>query len=78
MDEGGDHHPAQGAEGEWVYVGVDAVAAEDLDLDVHPGQLHQPVPKVELGEDVEGVAQLLEDVLDDLQEGRKNRREVRI
>lgn len=70
LDEGGDEHPAQGIQGEWVPIGVDAVAAEDLDLYVHPGQLHQPVPKVELREDQEGVAQLLEDVLDELQKGR--------
>lgn len=51
LDEGGDEHPAQGIYGKWVLIGINAVAAEDLDLQIHPSQLHQPVPKVELRED---------------------------
>lgn len=51
LDEGGDKHPAQCVCGEWVFIGINAVATEKLDLYVHPGQLHQPVPKVELRED---------------------------
>lgn len=51
LDEGGDEHPAQGVCGEWVLIGINAVATKELDVYVHPGQLHQPVPKVELGED---------------------------
>ncbi len=51
LDEGGDEQPAQGVQGERVLIGVNAVATEDLDLYVFPGQLHHPVPKVELGED---------------------------
>lgn len=37
LDEGGDEHPTQGINREWVLVGVNAVAAEDLDFYVHPG-----------------------------------------
>lgn len=51
LDEGGDEKPAQCICGEWVLIGVNAVATEDLDLYVRPGQLHHPIPKVELGED---------------------------
>ena len=67
LDEGGDEHPAQGICVERVLIGVDAVAAEDLDLYVCPRQMHQPVPKVKLGEDEEGVAQPFVDNLDELQ-----------
>lgn len=77
MDEGGDKHPAQGTEGERVLIGVDAVAAEELNLYVHPCQLHHSIPKVELGEDQESVAQLLEDFLDGLQDGKDRRKEIR-
>lgn len=70
MDEGGDEHPAQAFCGERVLIGVNAVATEDLDLYVCPGQLQHPVTKVELGEDEEGMAQPLKDVLADLQEKR--------
>lgn len=75
LDEGGDEHPAQGVKAEWVLVGVDAVAAQDLDLNVHPGQLQQAVPKAELGEYQQGVTQLVEDVLDELHGGREIDRE---
>lgn len=51
LDEGGDEHPAQGIWGKWVLIGINAIATEKLDLYVHPGQLHQPMPKAELGED---------------------------
>lgn len=51
LDEGGDEHPAKGVCGERVYIGINVVATEDLDLYVHPSQLHQPIPEVELGED---------------------------
>lgn len=50
LDKRGDEHPAQAVGGEGVLIGINAVATEDLDLYVHPGQLHQPVSKVELGE----------------------------
>lgn len=77
LDEGGDEHPAQGIRGERVLIGVNAVATEQLDLYVHPGQLHQPVPKVELREDQEGVAQTVEEIMDDLQRGREGKKRVR-
>lgn len=51
LDEGGDEHPAEAVYGEWVLIGINAIATEDLDLYVHAGQFHQPIPKVELGED---------------------------
>lgn len=70
LDDGGNKHPAQNIQGKWILVGINAVATEKLDLDVHPGQLHQAIPKVELREDEEGEAQPLEDVLDELQEER--------
>lgn len=51
LDDGGHEHPAQGICGEWVLIGVNVIATEDLDLYVHPGQLRQPIPKAKLGED---------------------------
>lgn len=66
LDDGGNKHPAQSIQGKRILVGINAVATEKLDLDVHPGQLHQPIPKVELRKDEEGEAQPLEDVLDEL------------
>lgn len=66
QDEGGDEHPAHHFQGERVPVGINAVAAEELHLDVIPGHFHHAVAKVELGEDVEGVAQLLVEILDGL------------
>lgn len=51
LDEGRNEHPAQGICWEWVLIGVNAVATEDLDLYILPGQMHHPVSKVELGKD---------------------------
>lgn len=59
-------HPTQGVKAEGVLVSVNVVAAQYLNLDVHPGQHHQAIPKAELGEYQEGVTQLLEDLLDEL------------
>lgn len=77
LDERGDEHPAKCVCGEWVLIGINAIATEDLDLYVHPSQVHQPVPKVELGENLEGMAQPLEDVLDYLQEERTKQEALR-
>lgn len=64
LNYGGNKHPTQSIQRIWALVGINAVATEKLDLDVHPGQLHQPIPKVELGEDEERMAQSPVDVLD--------------
>lgn len=57
LQEQRDEHPPQDVHAEWVLIGVHAVRAEDLDLQVDPGQLHQPVPKTELREHQEDGAE---------------------
>lgn len=69
LQKWGEEHPAQGVGGEGVLVGINAVAAENLDLHIDPGQLHQAVAEAELGEDQKGLAQLLEGLLDGLSKG---------